>query len=87
MPGAYDQYTFTGAVGETVEIDITAFAGSDTINYRLLNPLGAEVYSRPLNLGDSGSIELLIAGTYTLEVGESNNHSTGTYSLTLTLLP
>jgi hypothetical protein len=87
VPGAYDQYTFTGAVGETVEIDITAFAGSDTINYRLLNPLGAEVYSRPLNLGDSGSIELLIAGTYTLEVGESNNHSTGTYSLTLTLLP
>ncbi|MFT6864842.1 MAG: hypothetical protein ACJAVK_003413 [Akkermansiaceae bacterium] len=86
-PAAYDIYTFTASAGDRVFLDTLSFAGTNSINYRLLDPNGAQLDTQQFNVGDMGTVELPLDGTYTLEVGEARNSSTGTYSIALTAIP
>ena len=83
VPGAFDEYTFSGTAGEWVYLTTGAFNGVNTINYRLLDPDDNQLDSQSINLGDMGAVQLPATGTYTIAVGEAPNEQTGTYSITL----
>lgn len=87
VPGAFDEYTFTGTAGQSVFVDILSFSGVNTINYRLIAPDASILGNRSLSASDLATVELPLNGTYTLEVGEAPNDSTGTYSFAITNIP
>jgi len=84
-PGVYDIYEFSAVAGQRVFFDTLSVDGVGTVNFRLLDPNGVEMRNRQLNTSDLGTVELPMSGVYTLEVGESTNASTGTYSMALYL--
>src|SRR5207253_1027417 len=80
-PGAQDIYTFTVAAGQAVYFDSQAWEDY-TLEWRLLDPAGAQVFVRCLGCGSPGVLILTNAGPYTIIVG-SRSAATGTYQFKL----
>lgn len=85
--GALDVYTFEGTAGQNIYIHVPAYSGTGTIQFRLYDPSDELMESANLNLGNLGTLTLPATGTYRLEVGEPNDASTGTYSISITNVP
>lgn len=80
-PGVLDIYTFNATAGQHVVFDVLDL--DVNIRWRLLDPAGEEIFSECLACGDPGEFTLATAGSYTIEVGDNNDDSTGTYSFQL----
>lgn len=78
-PGVRDVYRFTGVAGQQVYIDTQASAGIESVNWRMVDETGAELFSTCLGCGDPGVQPLTQGGIYTITVGEDRDDSTGTY--------
>lgn len=83
-PGAQDIYTFTATPGQTVTFTVREqLTNYDSIDWRLVDEQGNEIFNTCLPCGDPGSLTLDRGGTYTLIVGSDTNPATGTYELQL----
>ena len=79
VPGEIDEYTFDGAIGQVLFLDALD-SSSDSLEFDLLAPSGAEVRSNRRIDGDVGAIILPEAGTYRLQIG---GRTTGDYHFRL----
>ena len=81
-PGAHDIYTFTATAGQTVTFAVKQqLPNYDTLNWRLEDEQGNEIFNTCLPCGDPGSLTLDLGGTYTLIVGSDKDANTGAYEL------
>ncbi|MGI8810033.1 MAG: Calx-beta domain-containing protein [Acidimicrobiales bacterium] len=86
-PGSIDTYTFTATAGQKVFVDYLS-ASTCGINWRLIGPADAAVFSSRGICGDPGQFTLAAAGTYTLTVDTPTGSATvGTYSFRITDVP
>ena len=82
MAGAHDIYTFTATAGQTVTFKvIEQLPNWDTLNWRLIDEQGNEIFNTCLPCGDPGPLTLELGGTYTLIVGSDRDANTGAYEL------
>jgi serine/threonine protein kinase len=83
-PGSSDIYTFTADAGQSVYVQVQEPPQSnDTINWRLEDETGSELFNTCLQCGDPGLIALEHGGTYTITVGNKSGAGTGTYTVKL----
>jgi hypothetical protein len=87
VPGAFDNYTFTGVAGESIYVDLISYTDISYLYFSLIDPSGDELDWNYFYSGDLGTIELPETGTYTLAVGNSSRDQTGTYSIVITAVP
>ena len=84
-PGATDEYTFTGTMGDRIYFDEQS--GSCSIRWRIMTPGGAELFNDgAICVTDPALIELPETGTYSVEVYTISG-STGTYGFELITVP
>ncbi|MGJ8639433.1 MAG: hypothetical protein ACSHYA_08570 [Opitutaceae bacterium] len=83
VPGAFDIYTFSATAGEQINITNGDFVGLATVRYRLYAPDGSLLGNRRFDGSDLGVVILPETGTYSLEIGELTDASTGTYLLSI----
>ena len=75
-PGQLDQYTFTGAAGQTLYFD--QLNSTNTLNVQLQSPDGTTIFNNG-DGGDAGPIVLPESGVYTLVFQGNSADATGTY--------
>ncbi len=86
-PGVNDIYHFTATPGQSVFFDVQAQSGLSQMDWRLVDSLGAQLFSTCLGCGDPGVYTLAQGGIYTLTVGEARNDQVGTYQVQLWDVP
>ena len=75
-PGQLDQYTFTGAAGQTLYFD--QLNSTDTLDVQLRSPDGTTIFNNG-DGGDVGPIVLPESGVYTIVFQGNSADATGTY--------
>jgi len=81
-PGAHDIYTFTATAGQKVTFAVKQqLQNYASINWRLTDEQGNEIFNTCLPCGDPGSFTLDLGGTYTLVVGSETDPASGSYEL------
>src|SRR5665213_1243837 len=90
---AYDDtYTFRGVIGDSLSLTASTIGGTMSPRIRLYNPTGALLNDQANRYGDGvcsggsgvqlNTVTLAASGTYTVLVGDCNDTSTGSYTLT-----
>ena len=81
--GAHDIYNFTLTESQSITFQIKQPPQTnDTINWRLVDEQGNEIFNTCLQCGDQGPFTLE-AGEYSIIVGNQNQPGTGTYQLAI----
>jgi hypothetical protein len=87
-PGSNDMYTFTADSGQDVYFQVLEPPQTnDTINWRVEDDQGNEVFNTCLQCGDPGLVTLERGGTYTIIVGNQSGAGTGVYELRIWSVP
>ena len=85
--GSTVSYTFTGSVGEVIDLTMTPTSGSLAPIIKLYSPSPVTLLSTANNFDcgaapvEMNTVMLPSAGTYTVIVGDCNNTNTGNYNL------
>ena len=87
-PGSNDVYTFTADSGQDVYFQVKEPPQTnDTINWRVEDDQGNELFNTCLQCGDPGLLTLDRGGTYSVIVGNESGAGTGTYEIRVWSVP
>ena len=87
-PGVRDAYTFEAKSGERVYFRMFEYGkGMESIEWKVDDPDGAQLFDTRLAYGDPGTRVLAKAGTYTMTIGSDRVPGVGTYRIKLFPVP